>query len=265
MFKPPVILILKADPALPPDRFPMIWSEQAVMRGRHEEAGFIPDYDALEVYKPGLAECIHSAIYEGYETSGSVSCDDGTEANASHSIEWKLEGFIHWGDEMKRKVSVYTGPVPVREIAARMEAAGAEIVCIGTEHIHIMLAESGDGWGICESLNALEHAMGDVVLDAKVIWGDEMNTRTVGNSDPMAKLFAEHRKVLAQRSELMAALSVMLGAAEVDCMDDESNVWRSAMIYARAALAKVTKWHLPMSSNGTGKKRKLTLKTQMQS
>lgn len=39
--------------------------------------------------------------------------------------------------------------------------------------------------------------------------------------------------------ELVAALSTMLGAAEIDCMDDKSNVWRSAMIDARAALAKV--------------------------
>lgn len=32
------------------------------------------------------------------------------------------------------------------------------------------------------------------------------------------------------------ALSAMLGIAEMDCLDDKSNVWRSAMIDARKAL-----------------------------
>lgn len=34
--------------------------------------------------------------------------------------------------------------------------------------------------------------------------------------------------------EAMRILSEMLGAAEVDCLDDKSNVWRSLMIDARA-------------------------------
>jgi hypothetical protein len=37
---------------------------------------------------------------------------------------------------------------------------------------------------------------------------------------------------------LVAALSTMLGIAEADCLDDTSNVWRSAMIDARSALSK---------------------------
>lgn len=38
--------------------------------------------------------------------------------------------------------------------------------------------------------------------------------------------------------ELLAVISEMLGAAETDRLDDKSNVWRSCMISARAAIAK---------------------------
>lgn len=45
-------------------------------------------------------------------------------------------------------------------------------------------------------------------------------------------------RLIAAAPELLAALCEMLGAADVDCLDDNSNVWRSAMIDARAAIAK---------------------------
>jgi len=54
-------------------------------------------------------------------------------------------------------------------------------------------------------------------------------------------LIADAPKLLAQRNELAAVLATMLGAAEIDCLDDKSNVWRSAMIDARDALAKIEK------------------------
>lgn len=36
--------------------------------------------------------------------------------------------------------------------------------------------------------------------------------------------------------KLVEVVATMLGAAEVDALDDKSNVWRSAMVDARAAL-----------------------------
>ncbi len=45
-------------------------------------------------------------------------------------------------------------------------------------------------------------------------------------------------KKIAALPQVLAALSTMLGVAETDCLDDKSNVWRSAMINARAAIAK---------------------------
>lgn len=47
-------------------------------------------------------------------------------------------------------------------------------------------------------------------------------------------------RLIAAAPELLEAISTMLGAAEADCLDDKSNVWRSAMIGARAAIAKAT-------------------------
>lgn len=43
-----------------------------------------------------------------------------------------------------------------------------------------------------------------------------------------------------ENAELLAALSSLLGALEVDAMDDKSNVYRSMMIDARAAISKAT-------------------------
>ena len=39
--------------------------------------------------------------------------------------------------------------------------------------------------------------------------------------------------------KLVAALANLLGIAEADCLDDKSNVWRSAIIDGNAALANV--------------------------
>jgi hypothetical protein len=44
--------------------------------------------------------------------------------------------------------------------------------------------------------------------------------------------------LIAAGPELLAAISTLVGIAETDCMDDKSNVWRSAMIAADAAIAK---------------------------
>ena len=64
-------------------------------------------------------------------------------------------------------------------------------------------------------------------------------------SEDVAKFKADMRRihgpetfddVCAERDRLREALAIMLGAAETDCLDDKSNVWRSAMLDARAAL-----------------------------
>jgi hypothetical protein len=44
--------------------------------------------------------------------------------------------------------------------------------------------------------------------------------------------------LVAAAPDLLAVICEMLGAAETDLLDDKSNVWRSAMISARAAIAK---------------------------
>jgi hypothetical protein len=42
---------------------------------------------------------------------------------------------------------------------------------------------------------------------------------------------------MAAGPELLAALATLVGVAELDCMDDKSNVWRTALIDANAAIA----------------------------
>jgi hypothetical protein len=44
--------------------------------------------------------------------------------------------------------------------------------------------------------------------------------------------------LIAAAPDLLVVLCEMLGAAETDALDDKSNVWRSAMNDARAAIAK---------------------------
>ena len=46
--------------------------------------------------------------------------------------------------------------------------------------------------------------------------------------------------LVAAAPDLLAVICEMLGAAEIDLLDDKSNVWRSAMNNARAAIAKAT-------------------------
>lgn len=41
------------------------------------------------------------------------------------------------------------------------------------------------------------------------------------------------------KDKLIATLSIMLGLAEIDALDEKSNEWRSAMIDAREALAAI--------------------------
>ena len=40
--------------------------------------------------------------------------------------------------------------------------------------------------------------------------------------------------------ELLSNLIKLVGLAEFDCLDDESNVWRSALIDSRLAIEKAT-------------------------
>ena len=46
-------------------------------------------------------------------------------------------------------------------------------------------------------------------------------------------------RLVAAAPELLQTLCQMLGAAEADCLDDKSNVWRSLMLNARAVIDKV--------------------------
>lgn len=46
----------------------------------------------------------------------------------------------------------------------------------------------------------------------------------------------EQANLLAAAPDLLKCLCEMLGAAEIDCMDDKSNVWRSLMLNAQAAV-----------------------------
>jgi hypothetical protein len=70
--------------------------------------------------------------------------------------------------------------------------------------------------------------------------------RTVGNSDPMAELFAEHRKVLAERDELVAALRAVVGNIDVSTINNSKRSterWIELKEQARAALASRSNSH----------------------
>jgi hypothetical protein len=80
--------------------------------------------------------------------------------------------------------------------------------------------------------------MGDaqwVVYDPDSDNGDIL---AVVDADPEQSAEANAR-LIAAAPDLLAVVATMLGAAEADALDDKSNVWRSAMLDARAALAKV--------------------------
>jgi hypothetical protein len=44
--------------------------------------------------------------------------------------------------------------------------------------------------------------------------------------------------LMAAAPELLEALATLVGVAETDCLDDKSNVWRTAILNANAAIAK---------------------------
>jgi hypothetical protein len=54
---------------------------------------------------------------------------------------------------------------------------------------------------------------------------------------PDAEKMANAR-LIAAAPELLAALSAMLGAAELDVLEDTSNAWRSLMLNAHAAIQR---------------------------
>lgn len=49
-----------------------------------------------------------------------------------------------------------------------------------------------------------------------------------------------HQRLAAAAPDLLAALCELVGIAEFDLLDDKSNVWRSALINANAAIANAT-------------------------
>ena len=53
-----------------------------------------------------------------------------------------------------------------------------------------------------------------------------------------AETLEREAHLVAAAPDLLAVICEMLGAAETDLLDDKSNVWRSAMISARAAISK---------------------------
>ena len=61
----------------------------------------------------------------------------------------------------------------------------------------------------------------------------DCDDETVSESDHEA-----NARLIAAAPDLLAVVCEMLGAAETDLLDEASNVWRSAMISARAAISK---------------------------
>jgi hypothetical protein len=70
-----------------------------------------------------------------------------------------------------------------------------------------------------------------------VLMGNAVNNEGELYDDSVENLTA----ILAMQdsyAEMLAVICEMLGAAETDLLDETSNVWRSAMISARATIAK---------------------------
>ena len=83
--------------------------------------------------------------------------------------------------------------------------------------------------------HTLELAVEERILECANLYPEVTTSYLQGMVAPIA------REIVRDcQADLLAALAPMLGMAEADCMDDKSNVWRSAMITARAALAKAT-------------------------
>ena len=68
---------------------------------------------------------------------------------------------------------------------------------------------------------------------ASVTHGNHDDSTAIGCAETICNL-----KLIAAAPDLLDALAVIVGIAELDCMDDRSNVWRTALIDARAAIAK---------------------------
>jgi hypothetical protein len=95
----------------------------------------------------------------------------------------------------------------------------------------------GDGHGsvrtVAVMLETEPAAAGDGVSQSTILavrddWIGWMN-RDASSGD---------RALIAAAPMLLHALATLVGIAEMDCMDDKSNVWRTAMLDADAAIAK---------------------------
>lgn len=85
-------------------------------------------------------------------------------------------------------------------------------------------------------LNRLRHHVTGAIERGEAV---AIVERTVGNSDPVAEMMAEHRKVLAEHDELVAALQAIAEAAQYGIKN--ADVRAECGEIARAALAKVSK------------------------
>lgn len=79
-------------------------------------------------------------------------------------------------------------------------------------------------------LNRLRHHVTGAIERGEAV---AIVERTVGNSDPVAEMMAEHRKVLAERDELVAAL------AQIARLASEGEV-SANMQYALGDIARAT-------------------------
>ena len=87
-----------------------------------------------------------------------------------------------------------------------------------------------------------EHTPGPWEMSKDAVPKDYVQITVYATSDNLrvATVFRElaNARLIAAAPELLRTLAELLGAAEVDCMDDKSNVWRNAMSSAQVALAK---------------------------
>ncbi len=63
---------------------------------------------------------------------------------------------------------------------------------------------------------------------------DELNNENINIDNSF--VYIEQPPMLNSAPKLLKALATMLGISEADCLDDKSNVWRSAMINAQQAI-----------------------------
>jgi hypothetical protein len=90
-------------------------------------------------------------------------------------------------------------------------------------------------------MDAMKHTPGPWEYSSGQVWEDG-TTKCVARRGADSGIPPEQRdadmRLCAAAPELLAALAALVGIAETDCMDDKSNVWRSAMLDADAAIAK---------------------------